>query len=235
MRTAHAIPFFVAPWFWISVGLHGAVLYCGSLLLVESAKFGVTQGLSSLEVNLVAAPAAAREASTSPEQDTLPESPVVKPVVSPDDLTEPVAEAIKPKPKSFATLQPSVRPPAAVTAKVSGSGESTSTGRDKITASSGGGARTVATPNYQNNPPPAYPEMARRQNQVGTVILHVEVSATGAAKSVEVERSSGYSLLDMSARQTVQRWRFFPGRIAGQPVESVATVPIRFHLDEVRK
>ncbi|PAW79799.1 MAG: hypothetical protein B9S32_00280 [Verrucomicrobia bacterium Tous-C9LFEB] len=235
MRAAHAFPFLAAPWFWISVGLHGAVLYCGSVLLVESAKYGVQQGISSLEVNLVAAPAASREASTIPEQDTMPDVPAVKPVVTPDDLTQPVAEAMKPKPKSMASLQPSALPPSPVTPKVTGTGASTSAGRDKITASSGGGARTIATPNYLNNPPPVYPEMARRQNMVGTVILHVEVSATGAAKSVEIEKSSGYSLLDVSAKQTVQRWRFYPGRIGGQPIDSTATVPIRFHLDGDRK
>jgi periplasmic protein TonB len=52
---------------------------------------------------------------------------------------------------------------------------------------------------------------------------------------VEVRRSSGFPLLDDSARTTVrQRWRFIPAERDGHPVESRVTVPIRFRLDDAR-
>ena len=84
---------------------------------------------------------------------------------------------------------------------------------------------------YLNNPPPAYPRMSRRMGEQGTVLLRVFISAEGRAEHAEVRSSSGYARLDEAALETVKRWRYVPGKRAGQAEAMWFNVPIRFVLD----
>lgn len=85
-----------------------------------------------------------------------------------------------------------------------------------------------------SNPPPPYPLAARRRGMEGRVVLEVQVSADGRCTAARIRESSGYALLDDSARQTVQRWRFVPASRAGIAVDSRVEVPIVFRLrDEI--
>ncbi len=84
---------------------------------------------------------------------------------------------------------------------------------------------------YLQNPPPAYPNMARRMGQQGKVVLRVFVSATGLADQVELRSGSGYNALDQAALETVKRWRFVPARQGDQPVAAWVLVPITFTLE----
>jgi protein TonB len=83
-----------------------------------------------------------------------------------------------------------------------------------------------------NNPKPPYPLAARRRGQEGRVILRAHVREDGVASEVEIEQSSGYELLDNSARQTVQRWHFVPGARGNIAVASWVEIPIAFRLDD---
>lgn len=84
---------------------------------------------------------------------------------------------------------------------------------------------------YLEAPLPVYPTQARRQHMQGTVILRVRVDASGHPTDVEVEQSSGYPLLDRSAReQVLRRWRFQPARQGGHAVGAWGRVPIHFNL-----
>lgn len=80
------------------------------------------------------------------------------------------------------------------------------------------------------NPMPSYPPVARRRGIEGKVVLDVLVSAEGQALSVEIARSSGSSLLDEAARETIARWRFRPAMREKEAVEARATVPVQFTL-----
>lgn len=82
------------------------------------------------------------------------------------------------------------------------------------------------------NPSPPYPPLARRRGIEGTVVLRVEVSAEGRALAVDIARSSGSSMLDEAARDTIARWRFRPARRGGEAVAAATTVPVRFSLTE---
>ena len=84
---------------------------------------------------------------------------------------------------------------------------------------------------YLNNPPPIYPRMSRRMGEQGTVLVRVFISTEGRAEKAEIRTSSGYVRLDEAALETVQRWRFVPGKRAGQPEAMWFNVPIRFVLD----
>jgi protein TonB len=84
---------------------------------------------------------------------------------------------------------------------------------------------------YLNNPKPPYPRMAVRQHVQGTVILTVRVLPDGRAGDVRIDQSSGNSLLDDSALNTVKSWRFTPARQGGVAVAAEVRVPIVFSLN----
>jgi protein TonB len=79
--------------------------------------------------------------------------------------------------------------------------------------------------------PLRFPIQALRQGMHGTVLLQVLVDETGRPTQVTVERSSGYTLLDRSAReQVLAGWRFQPAMVHGQAVRAWAHVPVAFDL-----
>jgi len=79
--------------------------------------------------------------------------------------------------------------------------------------------------------PLAFPPQAIRQHMHGTVLLRVLVDETGKPVQVVVERSSGYKLLDRSAReQVLAGWRFQPASVDGRAVRAWARVPVSFEL-----
>lgn len=81
-----------------------------------------------------------------------------------------------------------------------------------------------------SNRTPPYPRLALSNGEEGTVVLRVLVTAEGTAGAVEIRTSSGYPLLDESARRTVQTWRFKPATVDGKPVAEWYQVPIPFKL-----
>lgn len=96
------------------------------------------------------------------------------------------------------------------------------------------GALTEVLPNYLRNPAPVYPTLARERGYEGTVILEVEVLSSGACGLVRILRSSGYDLLDETARQALARWRFKPAVRAGMPVTVWVEIPVTFRLLEAK-
>lgn len=84
---------------------------------------------------------------------------------------------------------------------------------------------------YQSASPPRYPRDAARLGQQGTVLLRVQVDASGRVLRVEIARGSGVRALDDEAQRHVQRhWRFHPAMHQGRAVAAWAEVPIRFSL-----
>jgi len=102
----------------------------------------------------------------------------------------------------------------------------------KIQKNAGQVINTKADPNYFQNPPPEYPELAKQMRQEGLVLLAVDVDRQGDPVKVEIKESSGHRLLDQAALKAVSHWKFQPGRIGDLPVESAVTVPIRFRLEK---
>lgn len=79
--------------------------------------------------------------------------------------------------------------------------------------------------------PLRYPHAALRQHMQGTVLLRVLVDETGKPIDVDILRSSGYALLDRSAReQVLAGWRFAPAMAHGKAVRAWARVPVSFAL-----
>ncbi|SLM22896.1 energy transducer TonB [Stenotrophomonas indicatrix] len=96
------------------------------------------------------------------------------------------------------------------------------------------GASAPATANAQpmpiagQSPPPAYPAAALRRGEAGSVVVRVEVDATGYPNNVTVIQRSGSRELDRAATDAVRRWRFSPAVSNGQPVPGSIEVPFDF-------
>ena len=65
----------------------------------------------------------------------------------------------------------------------------------------------------------------------GKVVLRVLIDAQGVPQQVELKQSSGYERLDQQALETVQRWRFVPGKRNGVPEAMWNVVPIQLVLE----
>ncbi|MGN2254200.1 energy transducer TonB [Frateuria sp. GZRe12] len=79
--------------------------------------------------------------------------------------------------------------------------------------------------------PLVFPPQAIHQHMHGTVLLRVLVDEEGKPVDVIVEQSSGYRLLDRSAReQVLAGWRFQPASVDGHAVRAWARVPVSFEL-----
>ncbi len=87
-----------------------------------------------------------------------------------------------------------------------------------------------ANADYLRNPPPEYPEFARRRGWEGTVVLRVHVRATGVPSEIQVQQSSGRDVLDAAATQAVRRWTFVPAKRGDLAEDGWVSVPIGFSL-----
>jgi Ca-activated chloride channel family protein len=77
---------------------------------------------------------------------------------------------------------------------------------------------------------PTYPDIARRAQVAGTVVLRARVSPAGDVEDVTVV--SSIPALDHAAMAAVRRWKYSPSRINGRPVAAFVTIAVRFQLDE---
>ena len=86
----------------------------------------------------------------------------------------------------------------------------------------------LTPPDLNGNALPRYPEQARRLGWEGRVLLRIWINQQGTVTQVEVEETSGYSLLDAAAVSSVRTWRVQPAQRNGQPVAGSWLLPIRF-------
>jgi protein TonB len=90
------------------------------------------------------------------------------------------------------------------------------------------GVRSETAVSWARNPPPAYPPLALARGWHGTALLRVWIDAAGAIERVEIERSSGFDILDAAAVSAVERWKARPATRFGQPIASVELQAIIF-------
>ncbi len=83
-------------------------------------------------------------------------------------------------------------------------------------------------PIADQSPPPEYPRAALRRGDAGSVVVRVDVDATGYPSNVTVIQRSGSRDLDRAASDAVRRWRFQPAQSNGQPVPGSIEVPFDF-------
>lgn len=78
---------------------------------------------------------------------------------------------------------------------------------------------------------PAYPRRALLRRIEGTAVCLITVGADGSVVRVRVERSSGHEILDRTAVECMQGWRFEPGIQRGLPAEMDVRESAVFRLD----
>lgn len=80
-------------------------------------------------------------------------------------------------------------------------------------------------------PVPPYPAQGLARRLAGEVLLRIRVDASGRPVEVDIERSSGSTLLDEAARKFVKaRWHFVPATQDGHAIEAFALLPINYSL-----
>jgi TonB family protein len=87
----------------------------------------------------------------------------------------------------------------------------------------------VKPPSLVRKVEPQYTNEARDAHIEGTVVLSVDIDATGAAANIEVLRSVEPGL-DGKAMEAVRQWQFRPGTKDGAPVTVRATIEVNFRL-----
>ncbi|MCH7591110.1 energy transducer TonB, partial [PVC group bacterium] len=92
------------------------------------------------------------------------------------------------------------------------------------------GADLLAAPKAHKNRGFAYPKRAIRAGYEGMVILKVRVNSDGACGEVQIEKSSGYNILDHEAVKTVSKWVFDPARKNNRAIDSWINIPIEFKI-----
>ena len=75
---------------------------------------------------------------------------------------------------------------------------------------------------------PRYPPIARQAGIEGDVILKVLLSDRGEIEAVIV--ASGHPLLAPAAKRAVERWRYEPTLLNGQPIAVSMDVVVRFYI-----
>jgi protein TonB len=79
-------------------------------------------------------------------------------------------------------------------------------------------------------PKPDYPPLAKMARIQGTVKLEAIISKDGTIQDLKV--LSGHPLLVKAALEAVQRWRYQPTLLNGDPVEVVTEIDVNFTLAE---
>lgn len=77
-------------------------------------------------------------------------------------------------------------------------------------------------------PKPEYPPLAKMARIQGTVRLEAIISRDGTIQDLKV--ISGHPLLVKSALEAVQRWRYQPTLLNGEPVEVITEIEVNFTL-----
>lgn len=94
------------------------------------------------------------------------------------------------------------------------------------------GARKFRQAVCLSNDPPLYPALARILGYEGSVELEILVDEKGNSKEVRVVKSSGYAVLDNSAGQAANNWKFIPAKKGEKNIETRVLIPVVFNLEE---
>ncbi|MGY4533249.1 protein TonB [Pseudomonas sp. TE3786] len=240
-------------YFLVSLVLHALA----SLFLRESVvEAGRAQDLAKqpavmlIQLPPAPAPAPATVAMTQPVA-VEPAKPVVEPVVAPaPTVVKPLLVERKVEPRPLAKLTPQktqpqkATPPKPVEPKAAPGPDLAKVELPSAATSAGQTAPTPAPvmkevfsrqPSYLQPPTqPHYPNLAKRRNQQGVVLVEVRLDERGRQRALQIVRSSGVESLDEAALEAVADWQFRPETVDGRAVPSRVQIPIEFALTASR-
>lgn len=87
----------------------------------------------------------------------------------------------------------------------------------------------VSAPKVLGKVEPEYTEEARAAHVEGSVVLSVVIGTDGVVHDVSIVRSLEPGL-DRMAADSLQKWRFQPGQLKGEPVAIRASIEVNFKL-----
>jgi protein TonB len=208
------------------------------LQLTEPEKLRMEARPFAMEVTLVAAPQAAKEVQAAAAPPPPAKQPIppknTKPKPKPLKVKKPPA-VVKPPEVRQAQLPQAETKPAAPAASVSAPAVNTTAAASSTKGTLAGTEKFTEAnfhANYGINPKPEYPRLARNRGWQGKVLLRVQVTAEGRSGAVNVHKSSGYEMLDESAIDAVEKWKFIPAKRGETPIASSVIVPIIFKLND---
>lgn len=77
---------------------------------------------------------------------------------------------------------------------------------------------------------PEYPDRARRMNMQGQVVVQLVVDVSGNPQQCAIYSSDPAGVFDDAALAAARRTRFLPGKVHGQPVNTIVLIPYQFTL-----
>jgi periplasmic protein TonB len=184
-----------------------------------------------LKVQLVslAPPAAMPVANEAPPQPPKTKQPAPKPRPQRESAAKALEAAAPQLPTPAASIESKPQPaPASVAPVISAAPAAAAPAMPASPPKTSASDAAYASSNRK----PPYPRLSRINDEQGTVVLRVLVRADGTAGTVEIKISSSYPLLDESARNTVQTWRFKSATVDGKPVAEWYQLAIPFTLHE---
>ena len=77
---------------------------------------------------------------------------------------------------------------------------------------------------------PEYPTKARRMNVQGTVTVQLVVDTAGKPRNCVVVKATPGGYFEEAALDAARSMRFVPGKLKGQPVNTLVQLPFAFRL-----
>jgi protein TonB len=214
------------PWIALSLVLC-AHLSVFAALRPHAESLSIETPPEPIMISLVSAP------QTTPEKPMPAAQPVAKEQKPVKKKVKPITKPVVPLTKQ--TSQPVTPPVEQTSAPVATTDSPVAEQITNTTNNKPAQTQTFQSPSfnaaYLNNPAPNYPSISRRLGEQGLVLLNVQVTADGAAGSVELQTGSGSRRLDEAALEAVKKWRFTPAKRGNEPVSASVLVPVRFSLE----
>ena len=221
-------------WFRSLIGM-SLLAHVGAACWIESQpqrlpEIVVTPPETAIEVSFVEI----KKPEPQTEPEPILEPPPPKLVPEPEPIPEPEPELAQPEPVPQPAPEPEPAPvvePPPVVAKVESLPEPPPPApQPKPVETMESVVIQEARPQYDLNPPPRYPRVARERGWQGTALLRVEVLSSGQAGQITILESSGYRMLDEVSVEAVRGWKFQPARRGDDVLPSWVEVPINFKL-----
>ncbi len=86
-------------------------------------------------------------------------------------------------------------------------------------------------PKVVRKAPPVYPFAAKRKGIRGRVMIRCLIAIDGKARKFEIIESIPEGVFDDASISAVQKWRFKPGILGGEPVPTWVRIPFKFSLN----
>jgi len=207
----------------LSVALHVAALRGKGFPDSAPAKPIARQGRTVVQLTLL--PSIASKGNPNPESPNpkqIQNEPIPKTVEQAFQPARPAEPAPKPpppnppKPKAQSPEPPSPKPPQKPSPE-----QDASLVQEKGVTSEAQAAKTVS---------PTYPRLSQRRGEEGTVVLSVEVLASGKSGEIKIIQSSGHRRLDNAALKAARQTQFTPARKSGKEIASTTELSFTFRL-----